>query len=292
VSGQPAAGPANSSAAAILSYDVAHSIPWDWRVSAYTLTKGIASGAYVVPALLLLAGVIGELSLLWRWAAPVVAALFLAVTGVLLIWDLEHPERFYMIFTRPQWRSWLVRGAFIIAGYGAVLGAHFAAELIGAGGVTRPLIWAGLPLAVMTAVYTAYLFAQSKARDLWQNPLLPAHFLVQAVLGGSAALAVCAAVWEPAVLRPLLWTLAGSSLVHLLLVLGEVTLSHPTAHARLAAWEMVRGRYGRYFRVSVVLLAVAIAAPWIGVLAAPLAIVGLFAHEHAYVQAGQAVPLA
>ena len=292
VSGQPAAGPANSSAAAILAYDVAHSIPWDWRVSAYTLTKGIASGAYVVPALLLLAGVIGELSLLWRWAAPVVAALFLAVTGVLLIWDLEHPARFYMIFTRPQWRSWLVRGAFIIAGYGAVLGAHFAAELIGASGVTRPLIWAGLPLAVMTAVYTAYLFAQSKARDLWQNPLLPAHFLVQAVLGGSAALAVFAAVWEPAALRPLLWTLAGSSLVHLLLVLGEVTLSHPTAHARLAAWEMVRGRYGRYFRVSVVLLALTIAAPWIGVLAAPLAIVGLFAHEHAYVQAGQAVPLA
>ena len=33
----------NSSAAALLSYDVAHSIPWDWRVSLYTWTKGIAS---------------------------------------------------------------------------------------------------------------------------------------------------------------------------------------------------------------------------------------------------------
>ena len=26
-----------------------------------------------------------------------------------------------MIFTRPQWKSWLVRGAVIIAAYGAVL---------------------------------------------------------------------------------------------------------------------------------------------------------------------------
>jgi ferredoxin len=35
----------NTSAAALLSYDVAHSIPWDWRVSLYTWTKGIAAGA-------------------------------------------------------------------------------------------------------------------------------------------------------------------------------------------------------------------------------------------------------
>jgi len=40
----------NSSAAALLSYDVAHSIPWDWRVSLYTWTKGIASGVYLVAA--------------------------------------------------------------------------------------------------------------------------------------------------------------------------------------------------------------------------------------------------
>jgi len=33
-------------------------------------------------------------------------------------------------------------------------------------------------------------------------------------------------------------------------------------------------------------------APWLGVAAAPLALAGLLAHEHAYVQAGQVVPLA
>ena len=37
-----------------------------------------------------------------------------------------------------------------------------------------------LPLAVLAAVYTAWLFAQAKARDLWQSPLLPPQLLVQA----------------------------------------------------------------------------------------------------------------
>ena len=40
-----------------LSYDVSHAIPWDWRVSLYTWTKGIASGVYLVAALLVLFGV-------------------------------------------------------------------------------------------------------------------------------------------------------------------------------------------------------------------------------------------
>ena len=62
------------------------------------------------------------------WVAPVLSGVFLAITGGLLIWDLEHPERFYMIFTRPQWRSWLVKGAFIIAGYSLVLALHFLGE--------------------------------------------------------------------------------------------------------------------------------------------------------------------
>jgi formate-dependent nitrite reductase membrane component NrfD len=217
---------------------------------------------------------------LWLWVAPVLSGAFLAITGALLIWDLEHPERFYMIFTRPQWRSWLVKGAFIIAGYSLVLALHFAASWLGRGSEQLWLVAAGLPLGVLTAVYTAYLFAQAKARDLWQNPLLPPHLLVQSLLLGSAALLPFALWLEPAAAGPLARVLGLSSAVHLLMVWGEVTLTHPTAHARLAVWEMTRGRYAAVF------------APWLGVAAVPPALVGLALHEHAYVQAGQAVPLA
>lgn len=92
---------------------------------------------------------------------------------------------------------------------------------------------------------------------------------------------------------PLLaWVFAGASLVHLLMVLGESTLTHGTAHAHLALREMTRGRYALYFWASVVLGAVGLAAPWSPVGAALIGLIGLLAFEHAYVQAGQSVPLA
>src|SRR6266849_6434486 len=228
VSGNPTYN--NSSAAALLSYDVAHSIPWDWRVSLYTWTKGIAAGVYLVAALLVLLGFMRVDSALWLWTAPVVSGAFLGITGLLLIWDLEHPARFYMIFTRPQWKSWLVKGAFVIAGYSGVLGLHFVSSLLHSTSVQTWLMIAGVPLSIMTAVYTAYLFAQAKARDLWQNPLLPPHLFVQALLLGSAVLLPVAA-WSqgtrtlPAFIDAVasafvasLWLLAITNLLHLLMI--------------------------------------------------------------------------
>ena len=99
--------------------------------------------------------------------------------------------------------------------------------------------------------------------------------------------------WEPDAVAPLLQVVAGSAVVHLLMVFGETTLTHATAHAALATREMTRGRFAGFFWAGVLLAAGAVAAPWLGAwVAAPLALVGLFAFEHAYVQAGQSVPLA
>ena len=284
----------NSSATAVLAYDVPHRTPWDWRLSLYTWTKGVASGAYLIPLFLILFGLLSTTSPLWKWATPMVAGAFLALTGVILIADLEHPERFYFIFTRSQWKSWLVRGAYLIAGYSAVLAIHFFANFLEEAGplIQSVLMVLGLSLSLLTAVYTAYLFAQAKARDLWQSPLLPPHFLVQALMAGAAALLLVARVFEPAAVQPLTWTLGGASLLHLLLVLGEVTLTHATAHARLAVEEMLHGEFRFYFWIGVLLVLLAATAPWIGPIAALFALAGLLAHEHAYVQAGQASPLA
>jgi Fe-S-cluster-containing dehydrogenase component/formate-dependent nitrite reductase membrane component NrfD len=290
-----APGAGSSSAAAILAYDVGHSVPWDWRVGLYTWTKSMAAGVYVVLAALVLFGVLDAESGLWTIAAPVLAGAFLAATGAVLIWDLEHPERFHFILTRPQWRSWLVRGAVILSGYAAVLAVHFLVGLLGGAGVLGWLAILGVPLAVMTAVYTAFLFAQAKARDLWQNPLLPPHLVVQAVQAG-AALAVPFAMWlEPDVVEPLAWIVATTSLLHLLMVLGELTLPHPTAHARTAAHELTSGRFATPFRAGIALSALALAAPLapvVALVAAVVALAGLLLFEHAYVQAGQSVPLA
>ncbi len=150
-----------------------------------------------------------------------------------------------------------------------------------------------IPLALATACYTAYLFAQARARDLWQSPLLAPHLAVQAVLAGAAGI-LPFAVWlgPAAAVTGTEVLLAAAAAAHVLLVAGEITVTHPTEHARLAAAEMTRGRYARSFWPGLAATAIAVAAPWIGLAAVPLALLGLLAHEHAYVQAGQSVPLA
>ena len=237
-------GQPTSSAAALLSYDVPHLAPWDWRVSLYTWTKSIAAGAFIVPVLLALTGYLAWRNAAVRWAAPILALAFLGLTGAVLIADLKHPLRFYLIFTRHQWRSWLVRGAFIIGGYGGVVALYLLAALAGDLTASKVLAVVGLPLALATAVYTAYLFAQAKARDLWQSPLLAPHLAVQAALAGAAAM-----------LPFLLWLspgravtadeviLAAAAAAHILLVTAETTLPHVTAHAHLATREMTHGRF-------------------------------------------------
>jgi hypothetical protein len=292
-SGHP--GSPNNAAAAMLAYDVAHEAPWDFRVSLYTWTKGIAAGAYLLPALLLVAGRLDASSALWRWAAPVVGGGFLAATVGLLIGDLTQPSRFYLVLTRPQWRSWLARGGVILSLYGVLLAAHFLAALAGSDDWPRALVPLGAPLAVLSAVYTAWLFAQAKARDLWQSPLLPPQLLVQAAASGAAALLPIAAAVDPDTLGPLLVLAAASTSVHLLLVAGEATISHATAHARLAAREMTSGRYRLFFRSGIALQAGGVLTALGGApsgLVTLLILAGLLAYEHAFVQAGQAVPLA
>ncbi len=86
------------------------------------------------------------------------------------------------------------------------------------------------------------------------------------------------------------------------MICGEVSLTHPTAHARLAIWEMVRGRYRSDFWIGTLLSLVGGLVPWlaifgvvkssVGVAGAPMSLSGLMHYENAYVQAGQSVPLA
>ena len=61
----------------------------------------------------------------------VVAFIFLAITGVLLIMDLGRPDRFLNVLFRPQWKSWLSRGAYIITAYGAILTLWLVASFLG-----------------------------------------------------------------------------------------------------------------------------------------------------------------
>jgi hypothetical protein len=125
------------------------------------------------------------------------------------------------------------------------------------------------------------------------------------VLAGSASLVPLAMRFQPELLRPLLWVLGSAIILQWALAWGEITLTHATAHARLAVHEMVAGRFRLAYRAAIWLSAggftaclpgVTLTFPqflsWWGGAAAALALAGLLAYEHAYVQAGQSVPLA
>ncbi len=293
--GPPA--PHRTAAGALLSYDVPHQAPWDWRVSGYTWTKSVSTGLYGLSVVLGWAGLGGG----WDLGARLAALVFLVLTAALLVADLKHPERFWTILLRPQWKSWLARGAFLLTGFGAVAASDVALRLVGLPGA-QWVEGAGLALAALAAVYTAFLFAQAKARDLWQSPLLPVHLLAQAAVAGAGALlgTAFAGFVDPS--RGLVWVFVGALGVHVVLALLEGLARHATEDARLAAWHMVRGRYAGAYWLGVGaggILPGLLSAGWLaGVVgwealpgAGLLGLVGLLLYEHAYVQAGQAVPL-
>src|SRR5262249_50826597 len=279
-------------------YDVRPRPPaWGWEVAAYTWTKSIAAGAFLaVPAAKLLAGPVSAARLAVGMGA--VALLFLALTAGLLVADLKQPGRFLYVLLRPQWRSWLVRGAYLLSGYGMVLTVWLLAHLAGAERTAEVLLWPAAGLAVCSAVYTAFLFAQAKGRDFWQNPLLSVHLLAHALLAGGAVwlLTDAAAGTEPASApRYYLMTTLVFSLVSLV---GEILTTPPTTDARLAMDWILGRRMGRLFWgagmgvghvLPLVLLATGQGS--LGVPAALAALVGLFVIEWLWVLAPQQVPL-
>jgi len=275
--GWPAAWPTEASAPR-RTYGVAeqHRNSWGFKVSAYLWTKSLAAGAFLVPAV---ASVL-EGGPPPRPGAALVAGVFLAITSVLLIADLRQPRRFLWTLTRPQWRSWLVRGAYVLAAYGALLALHVAEGLRWLPfRLPEGVAFLTALLAAATAVYTAFLFGQAKGRDLWQSALLGPHLLVQALVAG-------AALFAPSWLRVLLP-------VNGLLVAAEVWGRHPTADGSAAA-RLVQS--DPLFTSGVLALGhlLPLALLWTPDLppgpAATLAVLGLLAWEHVYVQAPQRIP--
>jgi Fe-S-cluster-containing dehydrogenase component len=203
------------------SYDQpSKGVLWGWEVSAYIWTKAIAAGTYLVATLLMLAGLVEMTDNLW-WATLGIGIGFLAVTGLLLVIDLDRPERFLYVLLRPNWGSWLVKGAYILAGYGAVLAASAAVLLLD---LDRRLLtylaYAGIPLAALTGVYTAWLFQQAKGRSWAKDGLLPLKFMVETLVIGTA-------VFVPLMLRDPLVVAAGAALLAVAWMHGKQVVRKP-----------------------------------------------------------------
>ena len=141
---------------------------WGWEVSAYVWTKAISAGAFLIPFIASFFGLFGDTEILaWSYGISLV---FLGLTGVFLVMDLDQPKRFAYVLLRPQWKSWLVKGAYFITAYGALVALSAVSLYFGWKIAFLSTITAITAVAV--AVYTAFLFAQAKGRDFWQSPTM------------------------------------------------------------------------------------------------------------------------
>src|ERR1700688_2158303 len=221
---------------AVAAYDVSHARPWGWQVPAYCWTKSIGSGALAIPAI---AMAFGKLSgdRVRDITLATVALLFTALTTVLLVWDLDHKERFLRVVFTPQSKSWLARGAFILIAYSALCGVFWLGAVAGFSVATCVLLWPTVLVGFCAAAYTAFLFGQCEGRDLWQTPLLPVHLIVQAFLCGAAVLALLpsAAGGSAQVLAVAKEALGFSLGLHLLSVAAEFMMPHSTDNSAYAA---------------------------------------------------------
>ncbi|MBI1877270.1 MAG: polysulfide reductase NrfD [Chloroflexi bacterium] len=295
-------------------YNAQHKIPWYWPVPAYLVTKGIGSGVFALLALFFGLDVV-NFSRPVAVLADIIALLFIGLTTLLLVVDLDKPTRFYTILLRPQWKSWLTRGAFILLGFTAVAGLWLLVE--GAvllrllpfpiANVSRPFfLFGGFVLAIGSAVYTAFLFGQAEGRDLWQRSLLPFHLLVQALMAGAGVLLILGffVTMPQAMVIGLTWTFGVTLALDLFITLcGEFGMPHASELATRAAHNIRAGKYRRHFWWGsvglghllplIILLASAFAGSlaFIPLIVAVLAtLAGLYLFEYAFVMAPQQIP--
>jgi len=284
-----------------------HKVEWGWPVALYLVTKGVAAGVAMLAPFV---GFFGLEGFVANYLPEIIALIFIGITGFLLVEDLKKPMAFIRLFTRPNWDSWLVKGAWVINAFVAVVVGVLILRFFGFDRAAEGSRWLAAACGVAVAGYTAFLFAQCEGRDLWQSNLLLLHLIVQAVLCGSAVYLVFQEpIWpfigvDPAQVMPhfaavfssatVLYLFLGSIFVHGMLETLERKGPHTTSNARQAATllPLIRLWGMRCLRTSNVLFLIAFVAaallPWA---AAIPALIALYLYEYAYIRAGQLPPL-
>ncbi|MGC2237031.1 MAG: NrfD/PsrC family molybdoenzyme membrane anchor subunit [Pyrinomonadaceae bacterium] len=270
---------------------------WGWEVSAYIWTKAIAAGAFLIPVL---GGYFMEIPAPLKQLGAVIAFVFLAITGVLLIMDLGRPDRFLNVLFRPQFKSWLSRGAYIITIYGGLLTLWLLASFLSFGNFLKYIEPLGIIFALLSAVYTAFLFAQAKGRDFWQSPMLGLHMLIHAAMAGFAVFLVASLFVGMSVsfLMALTFLTIITLIFHLITLTIELTTTHTTDDAHATVKMITNGEFSRGFWLGMILVGNTL--PLILLLtgqirafalAGALILAGLWFAENIWVKAPQRIPL-
>jgi protein NrfD len=200
-------------------------IPWGLWVAAYIFFIGLSAGAFLLSSLVYVFGMhklerIARLSLF-------VAAITLAMALVTIWFDLGHAERFYEMFTRPQFHSMMTWMVWLYTAYFALLlGELFfalrrdvvrtSAELVARDAKALKVLSAiGIPLAIAFGGGEGALFGTLAARQAWGTPIYPILFLTGALVSGGALMTAIVALF---------WTERDAAWLDLVQLLGRMVL--------------------------------------------------------------------
>ncbi len=238
----------NNNAVARRVYDAPDKgVLWGWEVVGYLNTKAIASGLILVTALLYLSGYAISYNLLVQ--ISLISLLFMTLTAALLIKDLRQPKRFLYIVFRPQFKSWLARGTYIILGFCGLLLLLTVAAYTENEWLTKAMLALGIPGAILTTIYTAFLFAQAKGRAFWKNNFSWLWMLLHAAVFGSMGMSLLLQTQLHNSYPVIEWIHVINIVIALLLFRGTKVME-----SKLASTIITEGKYKIHYWVGVILI--------------------------------------
>jgi hypothetical protein len=263
---------------------------WGWEVPAYVWTKAIATGTFLMMAIWYFLN--GGIDASSELNGLITTLVFMGLTAAFLVKDLDRPDRFIYVLLRPQWKSWLVRGAYIITGFSGLVSLKLLDNYLQLG-----LDWLWIPgmiFAGLGAVYTAFLFNQARARDLWQTPIQSAiHMLVHAFIAGSVMMIIIAPETMEWMTNALLWGVV----LNMVIIAKEILMPHKTLDTRKAIQLMTKGYYSKYFWAGIIvgsvvpIMMLTMIAGSSALLAGGLSLVGILLTEFVCIRVPQMIPL-
>ncbi len=258
------------------AHNTTQHVPWGLWVAFYIFFLGLSAGSYLLSSLIYVFGVkrlapAGPVALLQALGC-------LVLGGFLIVADLGHPGRGYLVLTSfnpSSVMAWMGIGyiayvAIVVAQLWLVLRPGMVARMqtsrlyrllilgqtrVDAATTARDHRWLmilgiiGIPVAIMVNAGVGSIFAVAKARPGWFSGLFPIVFLISALASGGALLAGLTATFSrlpPARRTPLVTDLIRFSFGILcfdaLLLSSELLVTlYGGIPSEAAAWRMVLG---------------------------------------------------
>ena len=232
-------------------------VPWGLWVAAYIYFIGLSAGAFLLSSLIYVFGVrrldqIGRLSLY--------VAVVTLLMALLTIWfDIGHMERFWEVFSRPQfhsmmaWMVWLYTAYFVLLLSELYYAMRRDWRPLSPAQVDRDnrrlqiLGTIGVPLAIAFHGGVGSLFGTVVARDLWHSPIYPLLFLAGALISGGGLITFVVAYLWPS--RDDEWRDLTQSLGKIVLGLLAIGVLLEWAEYSIPMWYGVGQEYARLMYV-------------------------------------------